>query len=139
MTILLFSTRNGSGEFCERFPKEVGIEYTCQIRANLIDEEIVSLLKESRCVLVTWSIESGNDHTRNKILKRNMSTDDILNTGRLLAKYKIPSRIGNVIGTPGESFDNILETLELNIESRPQLAMAWTFVPYPGLSLTITH
>ena len=123
-------------EFCERFPKEVGIEYTCQIRANLIDEEIVSLLKESRCVLVTWSIESGNDYTRNKILKRNMSTDDILNTGRLLAKYKIPSRIGNVIGTPGESFDNIMETLELNIESRPQLAMAWTFVPYPGLSLT---
>jgi anaerobic magnesium-protoporphyrin IX monomethyl ester cyclase len=123
-------------EFCERFPKEVGLPYTCNIRSNLIDEPTVEALKQSNCVAVNWSIESGNAFIRNNILKRNISKENILNTGYLLNKYKIPNRIGNIIGIPGEKFEEMMETLQLNIEVCPSIALANIFIPFKGLELT---
>ncbi len=124
-------------EFCERFPREVGLPFTCNIKAEIaVREEIVQALKAGGCIHAAWSIESGNDHLRNDVLKRNMSREQILGAAKNLNKYKIPHRIGNVLGIPGETFANIRETLELNIASRPNLAIGSVFVPYPGLELT---
>lgn len=123
-------------DFAKRLPVEIGLNYTCNIRANLLDEEIAQALKESGCVGVNWSIESGNDQIRNKLLKRNMTTEQILETSRLLKKFQILNRIGNVIGLPGEKTEQMLETLELNLKARPTLALANIFSPFPGLQLT---
>jgi len=123
-------------EFCESFPRDIGLAYTCNIRANLMDEEIVKALSRSGCIGVNWSIESGDDFLRNTVLKRRMSVEQILDTSNLLTKYRIPYRIGNVIALPGESFEQMLGTLELNIKARPSLALANIFVPFPGLELT---
>jgi len=123
-------------EFCERFPKEIGLPYTCNVRANIIDEETIKAFKESNCACVYWSIESGNDFIRNNLLKRQMSREQILETGRLLNKYKIPHRCGGMVGLPGEKFEEMLETLELNIETKPEFGFASIFVPFPGLELT---
>lgn len=123
-------------KFCERFIKEIGLTYTCNIRANLMNEEVAKALSKSNCVGVNWSIESGNEFLRNVVLKRSMSREQILKTAGLLRKYNIPNRIGNVIGLPGENFNQMLETLELNISARPNLGLANIFVPFPGLELT---
>jgi radical SAM superfamily enzyme YgiQ (UPF0313 family) len=123
-------------EFCEKFPQKFSLTYTCNIRANLVDEEIVKGLHDSRCICANWSIESGNEFNRNTVLKRGMSTGHILSTAALLDKYNIPSRIGNLIGLPGETFNQMLETLRLNIKAKPSLGLANIFVPFPGLELT---
>lgn len=123
-------------EFCEKYPSKIGIQYGCNIRANLIDEEIVRALKESNCVAINWSIESGDETLRNSILKRNITDEQILHTAELLNKYGIRHRIGNLIGLPGESRQQMLSTVELNIRTRPAYALANIFVPYPGLDLT---
>jgi len=123
-------------DFSRRFPKEFNLSYTCNIRANLVDEEIAKGLSESNCIGVNWSIESGNEFLRNAVLKRSMSSEQALEAARLLTKYKIPYRIGNIIGLPGEKPDQMLETLELNIKAKPSLGLANIFVPFPGLALT---
>lgn len=123
-------------EFCEKFKERVGIKFTCNIRANLINDEIISIMKDAGCAGVSWSIESGNDFIRNKILSRNMSKRVILRAAEILNRHGIPHRTGNIVGIPGESFDEMIETLELNIDIKPFLAMAYTFVPFPGLELT---
>jgi radical SAM superfamily enzyme YgiQ (UPF0313 family) len=114
----------------------VGLTYTCNIRANLIDEDSVCSLKNSNCIGVNWSIESGSEFLRNQVLKRQMSREQILESGRLLNKYEIPHRIGNIIGLPGEKFEEMLETIQLNIDAHPNLGLANIFVPFPGLELT---
>lgn len=123
-------------EFCESFPREIGLPYTCNIRANLMNEEIIKALKESNCACVYWSIESGNEAIRNRLLKRGMREEEILETGRLLGKYKIPHRNGGLVGLPGEKFEEMLETLELNIRTKPKFGFASIFIPFPGLELT---
>lgn len=124
--------------FAAAYPGRIGLPYTCNIRANLVDEDLVKALKESGCVGVNWSIESGDDRIRNDVLKRAMSEEQILRTGDLLARYGLPHRIGNVIGIPGESFEQMLGTVRLNSRTRPVLALGSVFAPYPGLALTDT-
>lgn len=123
-------------EFCADYPARIGIQYGCNIRANLIDEDIVRALKQSGCVAINWSIESGNEVLRNAVLKRNISDEQILNTAELLNRYGIRHRIGNLIGLPGETRQQMLSTVELNIRTSPVYALANIFVPYPGLDLT---
>lgn len=123
-------------EFCHRFPREIGLSYTCNIRANLFDEDIAEALHASHCIGVNWSIESGNAYLRNTVLRRAMTDEQILRTANLLTQHKIPYRIGNMIGLPGETFAQIYETIDLNIRAKPYLGLANIFVPYPGLQLT---
>jgi anaerobic magnesium-protoporphyrin IX monomethyl ester cyclase len=123
-------------EFAERMPKEIGLKYSCNVRANLVTEDIVRLLKESGCAAINWSIESGNDRLRNEVLKRGMKRDQILMTADLLNKYGLRHRIGNVIALPGETKEEMFETLELNIRCRPNIGLANILVPFPGLAIT---
>lgn len=123
-------------EFCEKFPRKIGLPFTCYIRADLVDEDIVRALKEGNCASTYYSIESGNDVIRNTVLKRQMSREQILDTARLLHKYSIPFRCGAMLGLPDETHEQRLETLALNIEVKPDLGFAYIFHPYPGLELT---
>jgi radical SAM superfamily enzyme YgiQ (UPF0313 family) len=133
---IFISNRKWFFEFAERFPREVGLNYSCCIRADLVNEEIVKALKESGCISANWSIECGNDAIRERVLKRNMSREQILEAGRLLNRYKIPQKIGNMLGLPGERFEDMFETLKLNIIIKPHLCVAMMFIPFPGLELT---
>jgi hypothetical protein len=57
-------------------------------------------------------------------------------TSYWLSKYKVPFRIGNMIGLPGESIEQMLATVRMNIEAKPDLAYATIFVPYPSMQIT---
>ncbi len=122
--------------FADQYPAKVGIPFSCNIRANLINEDVVRALKESGCVAVNWSIESGDEQYRNTILKRNITDEQILHTSELLNRYNINHRIGNLIGLPGETPEQVNKTIELNIRAKATCSLVNIFVPYPGLDLT---
>lgn len=123
-------------DFCYKYKRIINKPFGCNIRANIVDEDIIRALKEGGCVCCNWSIESGNDNIRNKILKRNMTKEQIIHTADLLNKYGIKHRIGNLIGIPQETYDDVKETIELNIRCKPNLALANTLIPFPGLDIT---
>lgn len=123
-------------EFAEKFPRELGLPFTCNVRSNLVDEEIVRSLKEAGCQTVAWAIESGDEEMRNKLLKRNVTDESIIRAGELFNRFGIKHRVNNVIGSPGETFEQILKTLELNIKVKPYMSSAHIFIPFQGLELT---
>ena len=123
-------------EFCERFPREIGLPYSCSVRSNLMDENIARMLKESGCAGVMWSIETADEALRNQVLMRGISKEQIRMTSYWLGKHKVPFRIGNMIGLPGESIEQMFATVRMNIEAKPDLAYATIFVPYPSMQIT---
>ena len=124
-------------EFCERFPKKFpSLTYSCQVRANLMNEEVAEALANSKCINTTWSIETGNNALRNNVLKRRMDDNDIIRCSKLLRKYKIKFRVANLIGLPGETYNTLNETIELNIKTKPYSSHVNIFIPFPGLELT---
>ncbi|NQU77397.1 B12-binding domain-containing radical SAM protein [Candidatus Falkowbacteria bacterium] len=115
-------------ELVKKYPK---IPFKCMIRANLADEESISLLKQAGCLSVTFGIEAGNDRIRNEILKRNLTKEQMLNCAKLLKKYKIKFITENILANPTSSLEDDIETLDLSIACKPDFANASLLNPYP--------
>jgi anaerobic magnesium-protoporphyrin IX monomethyl ester cyclase len=129
-------SRDWVSEFAERYPKEIGLPFTCNIRANLLNEKVASDLKKAGCLSVIFGVESGNERVRNDILKRQMPDEVILHAGSLLRARGIRMYTQNILALPGESFPQALSTLALNQRLRPSYAWASIFTPYPSNELT---
>jgi len=127
--------RKWFAEFAEVYRKEIGMPYTCYLRVNLVDEDLVRLLKESGCRSIAMAVESGNAEIREKILKRKMTNDQIIDTVQLLQKHDIHVMTQNMVGMPNETVENALETIDLNMKAQPSYAWCSIFQPYIGTDL----
>jgi len=123
-------------EFCEKYRRTIGVPFVCNVRPNLVTDEVAAALKAGGCTVVSWSIESGNERVRNKVLCRNVSTEQMDNTASILRKYGIKYRTASVIGVPTETKEDVEETIEANIRASASFSTANIFVPYSGLRLT---
>jgi radical SAM superfamily enzyme YgiQ (UPF0313 family) len=121
--------------FLEGYRKEVRLPFRCSLRADLVDEETIRLLKEGNCSWVKLGVETGNQVYRNEVMKKRLKDEAFLKTSALLHKYRIPFSTSNLLGLPGENLEMALETLRLNIDLRPSYTFAYTFLPYPGTKL----
>ena len=81
-------------------------------------------------------IETADDEVRNKLLKRDLSKEQMLNACRLLRKYKIKVVTQNMLGLPTEdTLKKDLETLKFNIKLKPTYGWSSIFYPYPSTEL----
>jgi radical SAM superfamily enzyme YgiQ (UPF0313 family) len=115
-------------EFASKYPQ---IPFKCNVRCNLVDEEIVQLLKQANCISVTFAIEAGNDRIRNEILHRNMDKEQMINCAKLLKKYKIKFLTENILANPTSTLSDDIETLDMNLICRPDYPTVHILQPYP--------
>lgn len=128
--------REWLAEFAEKYSVKIGLPYMCYIRPNLVTEEISKLLKMSGCYSVRVAIECGNEILRNKILRRNLSDEQILKSCQILHDAGLKVGTINILGLPTETIENMQETLNLNRACKPEHVSANLFMPLPGVDLT---
>ncbi|NLE75487.1 MAG: B12-binding domain-containing radical SAM protein [Chloroflexi bacterium] len=122
-------------EFSAQYRAQVGLPFWCQVRADLVNDEKVRLLRDAGCVSVSFGIESGDDRLRNEILDRHMSREEILSAAQRLRDAGIAFSTNNMLGLPSGSLETDLETLRLNIQCRPAYANVFLYQPYPKTRL----
>ncbi len=122
-------------DFMARYKAEIGLPFWCQVRANLVTDEKITLFKDAGCVSVSFGLEAGNDHLRNVVLNRNMSREEILGAAEVLRRQGIAFMTNNMLGLPTGNLETDLETLELNAQCRPAYANVFLFQPYPRTAL----
>jgi len=122
-------------ELAEKFPREVGLPFFCNVRANLVTPEKIALLKQAGCASVGMGLETGNPALRNRLLKRNMSDEQIVEASRIIREAGIELLTTNMLGLPGGALENDFETLALNHACRPAYANAFLYQPYPRTEL----
>ncbi|MFH1791559.1 MAG: radical SAM protein [Candidatus Omnitrophota bacterium] len=122
-------------DFCRRYPGEVGKPFIAYTRVNLVTDNIVKNLRDAGCVTILYAIESGNDYIRNKVLDRNITRSEILSAVKSYKKYNVRTYAQNMLALPGETIDMAFETVNLNIECRPDYAWCSIFQPYPRTKL----
>jgi radical SAM superfamily enzyme YgiQ (UPF0313 family) len=118
-------------EFSKKYKKEIGLPFSCLVRANLVTPEIIKNLKEAGCWRILMGLESGDNFTRNKIFKRGMSEEEIINAARIIKDSGLKLVTANILGSPGSSFEADLKTLSLNMQIRPDYAGVSLLQPYP--------
>ncbi len=122
-------------ELAAKFPREIGLPFFCNVRANLVTPAKIELLKQAGCASVGMGLETGNPELRNEILKRNMSDEQIIEASNLIRRAGIELLTTNMLGLPGASLGHDLETLALNHACKPAYANAFLYQPYPRTEL----
>ncbi len=123
-------------ELCGMYARAIRLPFRCNVRADLLDAETLSWLKKANCAVIWIGVEAGNDSIRNRVLRKNLSQDQLLRAFDLARKAGIQTRAFNMIGSPGETKEDILETIRLNQRLAPdELPPPTIFRPYPGTSL----
>lgn len=119
----------------ERWPREVGISFSCNVRADRMTEAIADDLTRAGVRVVHFGVESGNDRVRREVLQRPISREQLIDTARWFRQRGIKVYTFNLLGIPGETPTEALETLELNAEMGVDIAMFSMFQPYPKTPL----
>ena len=78
------------------------VQFACNVRANVIDEELCTLLHELRVISVSFGFESASDALLH-VLKPGASVKDNLRAIQLLNKFNMPVCCSFILGVPGES------------------------------------
>jgi anaerobic magnesium-protoporphyrin IX monomethyl ester cyclase len=122
-------------EFAEVYAREVGIPFNCNIRYDSITQHAADLLEQARCYGAAVGLESGNEEIREVVIRKRSKNEHIVEGARLLREKRIKVLTTNMIGLPGETLDNALETVQLNMVLKSNYVRANTFLLFPGLPL----
>ena len=123
-------------EFTERYRTEIGLPYLCHVRADLVKEDVVEWLASSNCVMVCIGVEAGNAYLRNKVLRRNLSSEQIIRACHILRDHGIDVLTQNMVGIPHETVKTFWETLELNRACDAAVVQFNLFRPLPDTDIT---
>lgn len=123
-------------EFLDRYRREIGVPFYCLMRSNTMSDRMAQLLRESGCISLCMAIESGNELVRNKVLKRNISDETVINSFLYTAKYKIKTWGNTILGIPGTTLDDDWESFLFTRNLKITAPTFGVFTPYPKLQLT---
>lgn len=98
-------------------------------------EDYVRELSKTNHGLLGIAVECGDEKYRKEVLKRDVKNQEIIDSARLAHKYGIKFDTLNMVGLPGETFEQALMTLDLNIAIQPEFANCYVYQPYPGTEL----
>ncbi len=132
---ILFQNKKWMREFVPKYKQEVNLPYSCNVRPNLVTEEIVSALKESGCYCIRIGLESGNNEIRNAVLNRNLSDEQMRKAFTLFRQANIDIWTFNMLGIPGEDVSKILDTIKLNVEAGTSKYSVGICRPFPGTKI----
>lgn len=128
-------TKEMAAAFAEVFGR-LGYPSHIHARFDLVsrDESLARSLREGGVTGVHIAIEAGNEQIRNEVHKRGMTDYQILTGAEFLTQNGIRMMTQNILGAPGETREQMLQTYELNRIVRPTFASASIFQPFPGTS-----
>lgn len=107
------------------------IKFTVNLRADCVDKEMLIMLKKAGCIHVVYGCESGSKETLRRMNKQ-LDLDKSIYTINLTKKIGLTCEANIVIGTPGETREDFLETINFLKKTRPNRIFVSKFYPLPG-------
>jgi len=100
-------------EMCEIMRREgLKLKFHMITRVDYLNEEVVRALKMAGCRSLMLGIESGNERIRNESIGKRLKDEAIFTGMALLRKYNIQTDLFFMIGHPGETEDDIRQSIE---------------------------
>lgn len=114
------------------------VQFNCQPRANLINDEICELLKRMDCKIVLLGFESGSDRILKYLKGGNVTVEQNKNAIKTCVKHKIKVQGSVIFGSPTETLEDMQKTLDFidfaYVEGANRI---WSFVmtPFPATKM----
>lgn len=106
------------------------LKWSCEIRADLIDDETVKIMKDAGCETIQMGFESGNDKIL-KLMGKNLTVDKILKACQIIKKHKVELQTFFLVGYPYETEETLNDTIKMMKKSKSDKIIYSIFTPYP--------
>lgn len=113
--------------------KDINIFWGCQGRINLMDDEMLKVMKDSRCTYIGYGVESFSQNILNG-MKKQIKEDEIIPVIQRTKEYRIRPVIQYMYGFPGEDDSTINKTFEF-FRAIDEPYAAFITTPLPGTEL----
>lgn len=132
---LTLSTRVWVKDFCrEILRRKLDVAYIALARADLVyDDELLTLLRDSGCMVVGFGFESGN----NGMLKRFNKKTTVERYRQVIADFqRVGIRVSGslILNMPGETMESLKDTVAFIEQTRVMFGFGFAY-PYPGTGL----
>lgn len=124
-------------EFCQEIiNQKLKISWDCNTRIDLVDQELLSLMKQAGCHQINFGIESGNERVRKEIIhKGNFTNKDIKKVFSYCKLFKIKIACYFMIGHPTETKKELNDTKDMILNSKIDILGLSIPTPFPGSTL----
>lgn len=110
------------------------LTWSCQARADAIDEDVVRILKEAGCVQLSFGIETGSQRLLD-LIQKGERLEDSVRAVRLAHRAGIRTRGAFILGLPTETRKESLRTIRFAKSLPLDIAKFTLATPYPGTEL----
>lgn len=107
------------------------IKWMCDTRADKLNEKILKMMKKAGCRQVNIGVESGSEKIL-KFMKKGESLETIKKAFILTKKFKITTVAYFMMGFPHETKEDILESIKVMRQIKPDTVCWSLLTPYPG-------
>ena len=104
------------------------------VRLDSLDKECIEIMKESGLYLISVGIESGSDRIL-KMMKKELTLKKTLKGLNLIKASGIDIAGFFILGYPGETIEEMKQTIELSVKLPLIRANYFTFLPLPGTEI----
>ena len=122
-------------DFLRKYKEEIGLPFICNVQAAVITDELSGRMKEAGCFRVSMGLETGDEHLRRTLLKKNVSDRQIIEAARVLKKHGIKILTNNMMCLPGETVEQALKTIYLNIKIKTEFPWCSILQLYPDTEI----
>lgn len=118
--------------------KQMRLKWICGTRLDRVNREILEMMKEAGCVLISYGIESGDPDMLKKVLKKGLTLECIRENMALTRDVGIATVANYMLGFPGDTEESMRKTIALSQELDSDIAEFSIYMPLPGTELAAT-
>ncbi len=122
-------------EICELMIRHgLDLTWSCSTRVNLVDVDLLKLMKRAGCISIGYGVESGDERILSMI-KKGVSLSQVSDTIKQTRDAGIESRTSYIFGFPGENPDTMTKTLNFAKTLNSDFVIFNLAIPLPGTEI----
>lgn len=124
-------------ELCQKIiEKKINkkIRWSCMTRVNLVNPQMLKLMKKAGCWGIHYGVESGVQRLLD-VIKKDITVEQIKNAFRWTKGARMETRGFFMLGLPTETKEESQQTIKFAKELNPDWAQFTITTPYPGTEL----
>ena len=126
--------KNHVGSICKEIMKrKIKVPWAVMARADLMDEELLSLMKNAGLFAVKYGVESAN-HNVLRFCKKSLNLARAEKMIKYTKKLGIKVHLTFCLGLPGETVQSIQDTVNFIAKTNPDSLQFSLATPFPGTS-----
>ncbi|MBF0384765.1 MAG: B12-binding domain-containing radical SAM protein [Candidatus Omnitrophica bacterium] len=133
---LIVDTKRAKALFRMMIEKKYYLKWNAPgVAVYKLDDEMLELMKESGCAYLNVAVESGSERVLKEIIDKPVDLEKAKITLGLIKKHDIDLAVNFVIGFPGETWDEIRQTIKFAEDIDVDYVKIFVAIPFPNTKL----